>query len=187
MSSARNLIVAFALMLCAGFAQAATMTADFVTVGIELDPALSDPRLGPQTFAVGGGTDGTFFGSQSIDANAAGGSEFHIRSSWFYSSMAGGNRVSWTVSGLQFSGGEVLVGLNFVRSIGNAIVTSLSDSAFTFEYDDTFIPRGRYFEIEYITAIPAAVPLPASVTLLGAALIGLGGLGWRRRRRAGTG
>ncbi|MBP1806912.1 hypothetical protein [Rubellimicrobium aerolatum] len=32
------------------------------------------------------------------------------------------------------------------------------------------------------TTVPAPVPLPASVTLLGAALAGIGALGWRRRR-----
>lgn len=184
MSKVKSIIAAGLLTLCATLTQAATMTADFVTVGVSLEPQISNPGLGPKTVAVGNGYDGNFFGSQQFDVNWRGGTAFRLRSTRNFSGgWASGNSVSWTVSGLEFSDGEELVGLDVTRSFGNVTITDLTATSFTFTHDDVAIPSGRYLSFDYITAIPAAVPLPASVTLLLVALAGMGVLSRRRRTR----
>ncbi len=187
MSTIKSIITAGLLSLCASFAQAATLTSNFVTVGVTLEPQISNPGLGPQTVAVGGGYDGDFFGSQQFDVNWRGGTSFRLRSTQsFGGGWANGTSVSWTISGLEFADGEELVDIDVTRSFGNVTITDLTATSFTFTHDDVAIPSGRYLSFEYITAIPAAVPLPASVTLLLAALCGMGFLSRRRRARVAT-
>lgn len=180
----KNIIAAGLFSLCACVAQAATLTSDFVTVGVSLEPQISNPGLGPQTVAVGDGYDGDFFGSQQFDVNWRGGTSFRLRSTRSFSGgWANGDSVTWTISGLEFSDGEELVDINITRSFGNVTITDLTATSFSFTHDDVGIPSGRYLSFEYITAIPAAIPLPASVTLLLAALCGMGVLSRRRRTR----
>lgn len=179
----KSFLLGGVLALAAGFAQAATLTSSIVSLEVTLDPAISNPGLGPFDFNVGGGYDGSFFGSQQFDVNWNGGTAFRLRSTGVFSGgWAGGNSVSWTISGLSFADDEVLTDVNFTRSFGNVAVTNLTDSSVTFTFDDVAVPRGRYLSFDYITA-PAAVPLPASISFLLAAMIGLGALGSRRRQR----
>jgi hypothetical protein len=183
MISFKKVALAATVSLMAVSAQAATLTSSVVTVDPNVTPASSDARLNPQSVTVIIGEEGNVFGNQFFDVNAGAGDEFTIRSTFSYGGFLSLDTVSWTVSGLTFSDGEVLTGISFLTSIGSATVTSLTDSSFTFAYEDVAIPQGVYIRAQYLTA-PSPVPLPAALPLLVFGLFGLGAVARRRRDKA---
>ena len=180
----KTFAIVAAVSMTAISAQAATLTSSFVTVDPDTDPAFPSSLLAPQTVAVKKGSDGNIAGSQFFDVNAGAGNLFTITSTGRFGSFAGGNTVSWTISGLMFEGGNVLTGINFLTDFGDVALTSLTDSSFSFKYNDITIPRNTpYIQAEYLVS-PSAVPLPAALPLLGAALLGFGAVARRRKNRA---
>ncbi|MEO0634059.1 MAG: VPLPA-CTERM sorting domain-containing protein [Pseudomonadota bacterium] len=169
----KNLIVAAGLLAASTFAaSAATLTGDSVTVNLT-----ANSNFGTQTVVVGVGPDANYFGNQNVDLNAGiSGDILTLSSTSTFGSIdgVGGDPVVWTFGDLDFSGGETLIGFNFIQSFSNVVATITANSL-TLTYDDVAIPSGIYLQGQFVTSgsQTPAVPLPASALLLLGGLFGL--------------
>lgn len=171
---------AVAAALCASQAAASTLAGK--TVSINLTTSQGDQ--GTQSILVGSGEDGNYYADQFFDFNAgAAGDHFTIRSSGSYCGMTtcGGGTVTFTLSNLDF--GTPLTAFNILSSIGGATVLSLTSNSVSFAWSETAIPSGTYFDAQFVTGA-SAVPLPATLPILGSAFLGFAALRRRQRKAA---
>jgi len=162
----------------AGFA--APLTGDTVTLTLDQSPLV--PNLVPfGTFEAGSGIDLTL-GVFEFDVDAGAGGDGFVWTSGANGFVSAGSAVSLTLSGLDFSGGEVLTGFDLGVSTLTDLSVSTTASSVTFSWtNDSRVGPDTVLSGTYETS--AVIPIPASLPLL---LGGLAGLGLvARRGRAG--
>lgn len=137
--------------------------------------------FGVQSVIASPGTDANYFSNQLIDINFGAGNDiFTVSSTSGFTSIDGfGGFIEWRLSDLDFTGGEVLTGINFVQPYSNVVVQSLGPDSVTFRYNDIAIPAGTYFQAQFITSSTNVIPEPSS--FLAFAICGSGLLIRRRR------
>jgi len=162
-------VAATAILALPISATAATLTGDTVTVTFNNGRA--------QTFVVGQGSDATF-GSTDFDLDGGGlGTEFLVNVARTFEIFGGG--AGFTISDLNFSDGEILVGFDLTTTVFQDTVVSFTKDSLTIDFTDG--PNGPDVVLAgtFITAV-APVPLPAGMPL---ALAGFGLLGLLKRRQ----
>ena len=149
---------------------AATLTGDEVTLTIA-DIGFSESTT------VGAGVD-FVVGSVSWDLDAgADGNELIVDTD---GTFAGFGATSFELTGLDFSGGEILVGFSDIFSqMADTVVTFTADSLLV-TFIDGPVDDGVTFSGVFDTR-PTAVPLPAGLPMIASGLALLGFLGRRRK------
>ncbi len=170
MKTFKLLAASAALATLATVSQAATLTGDEVTLTIA-DIGFSESTT------VGAGFDFNV-GSVTWDLDAgANGDELIVDTSGSFPFFAA---TSFELTGLDFSGGELLVGFSDVFSqMANTVVTFTTDSLLV-TFTDGPVADGVTFSGTFDTA-PSAVPLPAGLPMIASGLALLGFLGRRRK------
>ena len=160
-------------------ANAGILTGDTVTIEL-WSSKNGGTSYGVQNVVVGPGDDGNYFGNQQFDLDYGFTDDiFSVKSSSTFGSIDGaGGTIEWRLSGLDFIGGALLTGTNFVQSYSNVSISSLGRSNVTYSYADSIIPKGIYFQAQFITR---QVPEPSIIALFAA---GLFGIGFARRRQS---
>lgn len=102
-----------------------------------------------------------------------------INNGYRYGSASATVRIYLT--GLDFSAGEILTGFSFGTNTDGAVVESFSDTGITFAYADGPFAAGLGNTFLSGTFETTTVPVPAAAWLFGSALIGLAGIGRKRR------
>jgi hypothetical protein len=166
------LATAIAVSMIAGAGTAATLTGDEVVITFQPIKVVFGP------FTVGAGIERTV-GIITFDLNAGvGANEFEFIDNG--GSFAGSS--SLVLSSLDFSGGAILTGFNLTSTSLTGLSWTFTDTSLTFSFDDAVGPNnGSAIRGQFATL--SAVPLPASLPMLAAALGGFAFL-LRRARKA---
>lgn len=191
-----------AMFIGTGAAHAATLTGDHVNLAISTQ---SGGTVYNKTFDVGKGFDVGFLNSKVVKtANNKNGKPIRFKIDLdrkFKNGQTGfvmsfpkgmacgvwicdGGTTTFTLSNLDFSDGEKLVGFNAYNSKINPSVKILNGNSISFSLLDKPYSDGKktlFYAGEFVTV--AAIPLPATGLMLG---MGLLGLGWTKRRRMVT-
>jgi len=90
-----------------------------------------------------------------------------------------------TLSGLNFSGGETLIGFTVLSSIYPITVNILNSSSLSLSWTEgpSFSGGGIFLDGQFVTSA-SPVPLPAALPLFATVLAGGGLIAWRRKRKA---
>lgn len=171
------------LLAFSGQAQSATLTGDLVAVNYN-DSGLTNSN---RTGIVGVGTD-VIIGGGLYDFNAgAAGNQFAFRVNDRYCGVAHcSGPLKLSLLNLNFSGGEQLVGFTLLSTALKGLSFTFTSTSLIFFATEGRIRRGTVISGIFLTApppvqnIPAAVPIPAALPLLGSAL---GFFVWMGRRR----
>jgi hypothetical protein len=162
--------------------QAATLTGD--TIG------QSHP-LAVTSIVVGSGVDYTIgFVQINYDAGALGDHlVINISSTATFSGIFQSSGTSTlTLSGLNFSGGETLIGFTVLSSpIYPITVNILNSSSLSLSWTEgpSFSGGGIFLDGQFVTSA-SPVPLPAALPLFATVLAGGGLIAWRRKRKAAS-
>ncbi|MEP7174392.1 MAG: VPLPA-CTERM sorting domain-containing protein [Aestuariivirga sp.] len=182
-----SIYVGLMLLAFSGQAQSATLTGDFVAVNYN-DSSL---KMNNGSGIVGIGTDVTI-GGGFYDFNAgAGGNQFVFSVNNRYCGVARcSGAIKLSLLDLNFSGGEKLIGFTLLSTALRGLSFTFTSTSLVFFATEGYFGRnvGRSMVISgiFLTApppvqnIPAAVPIPAALPLLGSAL---GFFVWMGRRR----
>lgn len=172
--------------LTGSVSHASILSGDSVDVRLIASPPASPINILQAALAVGPGADGNFFNNQLFNLDAGPSNDiFSVTSTSTFTSINGvGGTVEWVLSDLDFTGGTTLVGINFIQSFSNVIVSSLGPNNVTFQYTDIGIPSGTYFQAQFVTSTPSggAIPEP-TMFLIWAGLACCGTLVQQRVRR----
>ena len=166
------LATAIAVSMIAGAGTAATLTGDDVVITFQPNNVVFGP------FTVGAGIDFTL-ANFTFDLNAGvGANEFDF----IDNGGVFGDNSSLVLSSLDFSGGAILTGFNLTSTSLTGLSWTFTDTSLTFSFDNSRGPNnGSAIRGQFATL--SAVPLPASLPMLAAALGGFAFL-LRRARKA---
>ena len=161
--------------------QAATLTGDTIIASYPGSPG---------AVLVGSGVDSSVgFIQFDYDAGALGDhlviSTNSSRFQTFTGMFASSGTSTVTLSSLNFSGGETLIGFTVLSSIYPITVNILNSSSLSLSWTEgpSFSGGGIFLDGQFITSA-SPVPLPAALPLFATVLAGGGLIAWRRKRKA---
>ena len=184
MNMRKLLLLATAILaLTSSGVQAATLNGDTIT--------FTDPG-GPHSVLVGAGVDFTV-GAITYDFNAGSLGDQFVIGITTTTSACGLYTCSGTttlsLSNLIFSGGQVLTGFTVLSSQLPITINTLTPTSLSLSWTEAHVTGpATFLDGQFITAPSSVstVPLPTALPLFASGLVGLGLLGWRRKRKAAS-